>query len=197
MLGVGNILKLDEGVGPHVITELIRGYEFPENVLVFDRATMGMQLLSDLNSCGVLLVVDAVDNTGNPPGTVVTFAPEDLARYDTFHGAHDTRLVDVLDAAELLGYRPEAHCLGVQVENMSPADLTIGLTPAVAAAVPLLLYSVLSFLRERGVAFIDKKTHELWDGINIRSEKTEIVMMPTSDMLDTPEILDTTDSSET
>jgi len=167
IIGIGSILMLDEGLGPCVAAELLKRYEFPENVAVLDRGTMGMQLLSEFSSCDVVLVVDAVDNTGNPPGTVVRFAPEDLARYDTFHGAHDTRFIDVLDAAELLGYRPEGHCLGVQVENMSPAELTIGLTPAVAAAVPLVLYSVLDFLCERGIEVIDRKTRKPWDGLTV------------------------------
>jgi len=167
ILCIGNILMLDEGVGPRVASELIERFEFPSNVSVLDRASMGMQLLSEFKSYDVILVVDAVDKTGQPPGTVVRFMPDDLARYDTFHGAHDTRFVDVLDAAALLGYSPEGSCLGVQIENMHPVDFTIGLTPAVEAAVPLLLHSVLTFLTERGITVTDKKTHEPWDGITI------------------------------
>jgi len=158
---------LDEGIGPRIAHELIERFEFPGNVSVLDRASMGMQLLSEFKSYDVILVVDAVDHTGHPSGTVVRFMPEDLARYDTFHGAHDTRFVDVLDAAELLGYRPEGYCLGVQIENMQPVEFTIGLTPAVEAAVPLLLYSVLSFLTKLDIVVIDKKTNEPWDGITI------------------------------
>ena len=167
ILCIGNILMLDEGIGPRIAAELLARYVFPENVAVLDRATMGMQLISELRQYDVALVVDAVDNSGHPPGTVVRYTPDELARYDTFHGAHDTRFVDVLDAAALLGYSPEGHCLGVQVENMSPAELTIGLTPAVEEAVPLLLFSVLDFLAERGVKVVDRRTGEVWDGITI------------------------------
>jgi len=167
VLCIGNILMLDEGIGPRIAAELLERYEFPENIVVLDRATMGMQLIHEIQLYDVILVVDAVDYSGRPPGTVVRYAPDDLARYDTFHGAHDTRFVDVLDAAALLGYRPEGYCLGVQVENKSPAELTIGLTPAVEDAVPLLLFSVLGFLVERGAEVIDRKTNEIWDGITI------------------------------
>jgi hydrogenase maturation protease len=151
VLCVGNILLLDEGVGPRVARELLERYDFPENVEVLDRGTMGMALLADLKRFDLLLLVDAVDNTGKPPGTVVTFLPDEIAPYEAFHGAHDTRFIDVLEAAALIGFAPEAHCLGVQVLNMSPADFTIGLTPPVEAAVPFLVECVCGFLEQRGI----------------------------------------------
>jgi len=137
---------LDEGVGPRVAQELNEHHEFPSNVKVLDRGCMGMTLLADLKVADKVLVVDAVDNTGFDPGTVVTFKPEDIAPYQAFHGAHDTRLIDVLQALELLGYKPEVDCLGVQVLNMSPENFCIGLTPPVEAAVPVLVQSCLDYI---------------------------------------------------
>jgi hydrogenase maturation protease len=142
---------LDEGVGPRVAAELLARYDFPSTVEVLDRGTLGMALLSDLKRFDVVLLIDAVENTGKPPGTVVTYLPEEIAPYEAFHGAHDTRFIDVLEAAALLGYTPEAHCLGVQVENMSPSEYTIALTPSVEAAVPFLIECVLAFLAQHGV----------------------------------------------
>jgi len=140
---------LDEGVGPRVAQELNEHHEIPEGVSVLDRGCMGMSLLADLKQADKVLVVDAVDNTGFAPGTVVTFKPEDIAPYQAFQGAHDTRLVDVLQALELLGYQPEVDCLGVQVENMSPAEYCIGLTPQVEAAVPKLVQSCLDYIEAK------------------------------------------------
>ena len=142
---------LDEGFGPRVAQELLRRYSFPENVEVLDRGTMGMTLLSDLRRFDVVLLIDAVDNTGKPSGTVVTYLPEDIASYEAPHGAHDTRFIDVLEAAALLGHKPEGHCLGVQVQDMDPLDYIIGLTPPVEAAVPFVIECILGFLEERGV----------------------------------------------
>ena len=159
ILCVGNLLMLDEGVGPRVAQELNERYSFPENVEVLDRGTMGMALLSDLKRFDVLLLVDAVDKTGTPPGTVVTYMPEDIAPYEAFHGAHDTRFIDVLEAAALLGYQPEAHCLGVQVLDMCPVDYTVGLTPPVEAALPFLLECVRGFL-ERFDLVVEEKTEQ-------------------------------------
>jgi hydrogenase maturation protease len=153
---------LDEGVGPYIAQQLLARYEFPPQVEVADRGTMGMALLSDLKRFDIVLVVDAVDNTGEEPGTVVTFLPEEIAPYQAFHGAHDTRFVDVLQAAALMGYTPEGHCLGVQVQNMHPATYTTGLTPPVQAAVPLMISAILGFLTQHGATAIDKETGQPW-----------------------------------
>jgi hydrogenase maturation protease len=148
---------LDEGVGPRVAAELLANFCFPDNVEVLDRATMGMALLADLKRFDVVLLVDATTATGKPPGTVVTFLPEEMASYEAFHGAHDTRFIDVLEAAALLGFTPEGHCLGIQVKNMSTATYTIGLTPAVEAAIPFAIECVLAFLAQRGVSVKPRK----------------------------------------
>ena len=150
ILCIGNILMLDEGVGPRIAQELNEHHEFPPNVQVLDRGCMGMSLIADFKSADKVLVVDAVDNTGYEPGTIVTFRPEDIAPYQAFHGAHDTKLIDVLQALALLGYEPEVDCLGVQVENMHPENLCIGLTPSVEAAVPTMVQSCLDYIKVMG-----------------------------------------------
>lgn len=146
ILCIGNTLMLDEGVGPRIAEELTTHQTLPDCVSVLDRGAMGMALLADLKEARRVLVVDAVDNTGLAPGTVVTYEPASIAPYQAFHGAHDTRLIDVLQAAELLGYSPKVDCLGVQIQNMSPENFTIGLTPPVEAAVPKLVQSCLNYI---------------------------------------------------
>jgi hydrogenase maturation protease len=159
----------DEGVGPRVAAELVARYRFPEGVEVLDRGVMGMALLADLRRFDVVLLVDAVDATGKPPGTVVTYLPEEIAPYEAFHGAHDTRFVDVLEAAALLGHTPEGHCLGVQVEDMSPREYTIGLTPPVEAAIPVLIDCVVGFLEQRGIRLQKCDAASLLADVTLRS----------------------------
>ncbi|MDR2672936.1 MAG: hydrogenase maturation protease [Coriobacteriales bacterium] len=158
ILCIGNILMQDDGIGPRVAAELCERYDVPANVSIMDKGTMGMALLADLKRFNTVLVVDAVDNTGLEPGTVVTFSPQDMAPNVTARGAHDTRFVDVLQAAELLGYRVDGHCLGVQVLKSAPVEFTIGLSPPVEAALPILLNSVLDFLTAQGAPATPKPT---------------------------------------
>jgi hydrogenase maturation protease len=150
-MGIGNILMLDEGVGNRVATELARNYVLPPDVAVMDGGTMGLGMISLFRGVEFLLLVDAVDNTGHPPGTVVRVSPDDFAPNQVLHSLHDIRFVDVLNAAKMIDIMPEADCIGVQVENMSPAELTIGLSVPVEAAVPRAMAAVLYVLEERGV----------------------------------------------
>jgi hydrogenase maturation protease len=150
VMGIGNPLMRDEGVGVRVIETLMSDYSFPENVELIDAGTMGMGILNLFQRCDYMLVVDAIDKTGEPAGTVVTLTPEDLAPNQVLHSLHDVRLVDVLQTAALVGTTPEVDCVGVQIADMG--DVSIGLTPAVEAAVPAAVEAVLAILAARGVA---------------------------------------------
>ncbi|MDO8987020.1 MAG: HyaD/HybD family hydrogenase maturation endopeptidase [Coriobacteriia bacterium] len=151
VLGIGNILMKDEGVGCRVVEELFARYEFPDNVDIEDSGTMGMMILNLLRQYDFVLIVDAVNGTGYPGGSVVRLAPEDIANNQVMHSLHDLRFVDVLQAAELIGIRPEGHVIGIQVEDMEPAELTIGLSEPVEAALDTAIDAVLTVLAERGV----------------------------------------------
>ncbi|MDP2233847.1 MAG: HyaD/HybD family hydrogenase maturation endopeptidase [Actinomycetota bacterium] len=151
VLGIGNILMKDEGVGCRVVEELLARYEFPDNVDIDDSGTMGMMILNLLRQYDFVLIVDAVNGTGYPGGSVVRLAPEDIANNQVMHSLHDLRFVDVLQAAELIGIRPEGHVVGIQVEDMEPVELTIGLSEPVEAALDTAIDAVLTVLAERGV----------------------------------------------
>ncbi|MDO8847774.1 MAG: hydrogenase maturation protease [Coriobacteriia bacterium] len=151
VLGIGNILMLDEGIGNRIATDLEANYRFPDDVRVMDAGTMGLGMMHLFRGVEFLLVADAVNGTGHPAGTVVRVPPEDFAPNQVLHSLHDVRFVDVLSAARLIGIMPDADCIGVQVENMSPAEITIGLTEPVEAAVPRAIAAVLYVLEERGV----------------------------------------------
>jgi len=157
VMGIGNVLMKDEGVGCVIAEELAARYDFPPNVGITDSGTMGMMILNLFREFDFILVVDAVDGTGYAPGTVVRLSPEDIAPNQVSHSLHDTRFVDVLEAAELIGVRPEAHCVGVQVQDMAPAELTIGLSEPVLEAVDVAIDAVLTVLAERGVDVSPKK----------------------------------------
>lgn len=146
---------LDDGAGPAVYDDLREHYRFPDNVRLLDAGCMTMDLLPIVRDYDYLIAVDAVDGTGEEPGTVFRFAPEDIAGHGVMQSLHDIRLIDLLNAAALLGYEAHGMCFGVQVENMSPAVVTEGLTPKVFDALPILRDAVLAHLIERGVSFFN------------------------------------------
>ena len=149
ILGVGNPLMEDEGVGIAALEHLRAGWTFPDDVELLDCGTMGMGILNLFLDAGRVLVLDAVDGTGNPPGTVVRMRPEDLAEHAVPHSLHDIRLVDVLRAAEMIGRRPDVEFVGVQVASMR--GMTEGLTSEVAASLPNAAVAAVAVLAEWGI----------------------------------------------
>ena len=133
VMGIGNPLVRDEGVGVRVIDTMMSTLAFPDNVTLIDAGTMGMGILNLFKDCDYMLVIDAVDGTGEPAGTVVRLTPAEMAPNTIKHSMHDMRLVDVLEASMLMGAMPEVDCIGIQILDMS--DMSIGLTEAVEEAV--------------------------------------------------------------
>jgi hydrogenase maturation protease len=149
IMGIGNPLMRDEGIGVRVVETLGADLAFPENVTLVDAGTMGMGILNLFQDCDYMLVVDAVDGTDEPPGTVVRLSPEEIAPNQVMHSLHDVRLIDVMAAAQLMGVHPSVECVGIQVADMS--GMEIRLSPQVEAAIPAAVGAVLAVLAERGV----------------------------------------------
>jgi hydrogenase maturation protease len=149
VLGVGNPLMRDEGVGPRTVELLLEGYEFPADVEVMDAGTMGYMMLDVLRGRDRVLIVDAIKDTGMAPGTVLLLSAEDIAPNTVLHSMHDLRVVDVLAAASLMGIEPETRCVGVQIESIE--EWVTELSEPVEAAIPMAASVAMEVLREWGV----------------------------------------------
>lgn len=133
VLGLGNILLRDEGVGVRVIEALAGRYAMPAGVEVVDGGTTGMDLLDTLAGCDHLLICDAV-RTDAPPASVVRLADAEVpALFQTRYSPHQLGLADVLATLALTGEAPAT----LTLVGVVPADLDLGiaLSPDVAAAV--------------------------------------------------------------
>lgn len=144
---IGNEYQLDDGFGPAVARRLQERYAFPENVRVLDRAMMGYAIIPDLMACDVAVVVDALDETGTEPGTVLSFDPDDMAVSGEMMSLHQVRFADVLESARFMGARcARGKCFGVQVMDLGTGTLERGLSPVVAAAVEPTAQAVAEYL---------------------------------------------------
>jgi hydrogenase maturation protease len=142
---------LDDGVGPAVYDELCSSYIMPDEVTLFDVGCMSLDHISVVDDYDLIITVDALDDTGGKPGTLYRFTPDDMARRSFgSQSLHDLKLSDLFDSAALLGYVAEGVCLGMQVDNGSPAQATVGLTPAVYDSLGGLVDCVLAELVHRG-----------------------------------------------
>lgn len=158
VLCVGNKLMLDDGLGPAVYEELLKRYDIPQNVQLFDLGCLSLDMIDCVRDFDVVITVDAVDGTDADPGTVFRFEPDAMARHSgAMASLHDLKLVDLFDSARLLGYEAEGLCLGMQVQNASPAEVTIGLTPPVFEALDLLVQTVAGELARLGCPLVCKQ----------------------------------------
>ncbi|MBI9110149.1 NiFeSe hydrogenase maturation protease [Maridesulfovibrio ferrireducens] len=133
VLGVGNILLMDEGVGVHAI-EALRKEEWPENVHMVDGGTFTQDLFHVLEGYDGLLVLDIV-HAGEAPGTVYMFEEDDLIQNDDQRlSLHDIDLIDSLHMAEMVGKRPRMRVIGM--EPKSYTEWGLEMTPEVQKTFP-------------------------------------------------------------
>ncbi len=184
VIGIGNPLVEDEGVGVRVAEELMTRHQFPDSVVVMDAGTMGMGMLQLFKEHDRLVVIDALDGSGEPAGTVVRMDPADLAGSQVMHSLHDVKLSDVLEAADFMGHRPDVEFVGIQVASMR--ELVTELTPEVERAVPEAVSTVLDLLADLGVTVGERETRSaddrgaraIADARVIRAIRTREEMLP-------------------
>jgi hydrogenase maturation protease len=131
ILGIGNVLLGDEGVGVHVVKGL-ENHEMPSHVTLLDGGTGGFHLLSWLQEYQRIILIDATLD-GNPPGTVNIIHPRFSNEFPRTLSAHDIGLKDLIESASLLGPLPEITLITVSVDPEQ--SLTMELSPGIKKSV--------------------------------------------------------------
>ena len=141
VLGIGNILMTDEGVGVRVV-EAMNGMDLPPGVELFDGATAGLDLLDVLAEREKVVVIDAMDCDAEP-GSVFRLTPDDLVPAEGAEmSAHDIGLMETLVLAGQIGIAPKQ----VVIFGIKPERVEAGLTlsASIAAVVPNVIDMVLA-----------------------------------------------------
>ena len=143
VLGVGNELYRDEGVGVLVAREL-GGQSLLADVRVIEGAVGGLDLLWEMENARLVILVDAAD-MGVPPGTIRVFSPDDveLLQKTKVASLHEIGLAEVLAFGKLIEICPEMLIVGIQPETVAPG---FELSEAVAEALPRAVQTVLGLL---------------------------------------------------
>jgi hydrogenase maturation protease len=133
VLGVGNRIMGDDGLGPRVIEELQKR-EVPSNVELMDAGVGGMAILSWIENADKVVIIDSVQTGNEPPGTVYRFTDKELPPSDMFMlSLHDLNLVDTINIGRIVQKMPEEIIIyGVEVKRV--AEFVDKLTPEVEAA---------------------------------------------------------------
>lgn len=158
ILGLGNILLSDEGVGVHAIEELRKAYDFPDDVEIIDGGTMGLDLLPFIEGREKLLIVDAV-NLRKEPGTIAIIEDNDIPSFVSAKlSIHQLGLPDVIHALKLMDIAPPKMTLiGIQPESL---ETGLGITAALQDKLGELLNAIIDKLNEWGVEIKCKVQNE-------------------------------------
>ena len=114
VIGIGNLLLMDEGIGVHTINELEK-HDLPGSIEIYDGGTGGFKLIDLMQGAARVIFIDAVD-TGKAPGSVTIFTAEEVhSLYNKKkYSLHDTDLMEIIKMAEMLGNPPMIEIVGIQ-----------------------------------------------------------------------------------
>lgn len=150
VLGVGNILLSDEGLGVRAIERLQRSYSWPPEVKLIDGGTCGMELLEDIEGLDALIMVDAI-RAGQAPGTPILLAGDAIpVFFKTKLSPHQVGLCDVLATLEFLGRAPK----DTTIMGLQPHSLALGmeLSSEIEASMPALMQMLVAQLAKLGIS---------------------------------------------
>lgn len=159
VLGIGNILLSDEGVGVRLVEKLEQCFDCTPAIDVVDGGTCGMELMECMAGRDHLIVADAV-LTGKAPGSVTVLRDREVpALFTRKISPHQLGLADVLMALQLTGEFPRQLTLvGVEPEAL---DSGIGLSDTVTRALEPALQHIIVALRQSGVTVTEKTAQEV------------------------------------
>jgi hydrogenase maturation protease len=149
VLGLGNTLNRDEGLGVHCLEPIRERLKRFPALEVLDGGVLGLDLLPLVESCGHLLLLDAVD-AAKPPGTIIELSKEEIPLFSQVKLSwHQVTFQEVLQFAQVRGNLPaHLHLVGAQ-----PADISTGygLSPVIAPLLPKLADRALAVLGRWGL----------------------------------------------
>ncbi len=172
VLGLGNVLCGDDGLGALAVHLLQRDFLAPEGAVVIDGGTLGLSLLPLIQDAERVLLVDAIRNAGAHPGAAVRLHGDDVAPAVRERlSVHQIGVADLLDGARLLGCCPPSMTLlGLVPEDLG---LRVGLSPAVERAMPGLVERIITEARALGFEFrprpYDEKSSRVDDARDVAS----------------------------
>lgn len=150
VFGIGNVLTGDDAVGPYVVKVIEAAYELPEEVMLLDAGTPGLDLTAYLADLDAVILVDAVKARGVPGELKVYDKAGLLAKSPVLAmSPHEPGVREALLNADFMGVAPKV----AKLVGVIPGSVELGcmLTPEVRAAVPLAVARVLEELAALGV----------------------------------------------
>jgi len=144
ILGIGNVLMGDEGIGVHAIKELEKE-SFPPIVTLLDGGTGGFHLLEYLQEYPTVIMIDAtMDN--DPAGTIKVIEPNFATDFPKALSAHDIGLRDLVESTAVLGELPKMFLITVTIDSIQSMEMN--LSPEIEKQIPAVVGKVNEILKK-------------------------------------------------
>jgi hydrogenase maturation protease len=141
ILGVGNILHKDDGLGVHIVNHLRdSGTELPDDVEIVDGGTAGYDLIPIMHGYEKVIIVDAL-RVDDAPGSIYRFTPEHLAKTKITLSLHEIGIRRIIDTMRVMGEVPYIEIIGVVPEDIDTLD--IGISDSVRGSIPRVVEQIL------------------------------------------------------
>ena len=132
ILGLGNVLLNDEGIGVKVI-EALESEKLPDNVDILDGGTGGFVLLSLFQDYNIIIIIDAT-LSDEPPGTIKVLKPKFASDFPKSLSTHELGMKDMIESAMLLEKVPELFLIAVTINPQQDMDMIV--TPEIKSKIP-------------------------------------------------------------
>ncbi len=161
ILGIGNILFGDEGIGPHLVNLIEEKYSFSSDehsVDIMDGGTLAHRLIPIITDYDRVVIIDCVDVDDANIGDVYSFNFDDMPEYITWSGsAHEVEMLQTLQMIEMMGDLPPVKIVGV-VPYVIGEDSTFMMTDEVVRASETMEKIVVDYLKDMGVSVAVKNS---------------------------------------
>lgn len=144
VLGVGNYLMGDEGVGVQLI-QAMEKMKLPSFIDIVDGGTGGLLLLNLFESYPTIILVDATMD-GKKSGTITQLKPRFASDYPTALSVHDVGLKDMIESVYLMNKIPEIYLFTISINEMKP--MTLELSDEVSSAIPLCINRIIELANQ-------------------------------------------------
>ncbi len=157
LLGIGNLLFGDEGVGVHFINYIGKKYRFGgDNTFdIIDGGTLAQRLIPIMVEYDEIIIVDTINAPGVKAGELYFFDFEAIPEAVNWQGsAHEVEMLQTLHMMDLVGDRPKTMIMGVVPTVIEATEFS--LSEGVANAVSLMEETLLGYLKDLGIDVIEE-----------------------------------------
>jgi hydrogenase maturation protease len=159
VIGIGNILFKDEGVGVYAAKYLEENYRFSPAVDIVDGGTLGFKLMSYYQSYDKVVILDTV-SIDDTPGSVYNLPAKELMGLGAYRNtAHEVEVVEMLEICSMLEKMAEVNVIGMVPRDIECVD--ISLTPQAKAAIPTMVAEAIRELERAGIEVSSRKGRDL------------------------------------